>query len=177
MPARPTEDDVTAIYRATIGTLYGFVSRHCDGDRALAEDVTQEAWLRAVREWPRTGLPESPLAWLTTVARRIILNHRRRVAPLPLDGIAGGDPVAPAAADPFDDAALQAAWLAEALRRLPPEEARLLEAFHLGRHRVAQLAAERGISERAVEGRLRRARERLRALLKSILPKAEGGLI
>jgi DNA-directed RNA polymerase specialized sigma24 family protein len=53
-----TEDDIRRIYRETIDDLYALVSRRCDGNRALAEDITQEAWLRAVRAWHRDGLPE-----------------------------------------------------------------------------------------------------------------------
>jgi DNA-directed RNA polymerase specialized sigma24 family protein len=52
----------------------------------------------------------------------------------------------------------------------------LLEAFHFERLRVARLAEVMGITERAVEGRLRRARERLRQELEPVLPTLEGGL-
>ena len=51
MARRPTEDDIRHLYRDTIDDLYGFVSRRSGGDRALAEDVTQETWLRAVKAW------------------------------------------------------------------------------------------------------------------------------
>ena len=44
-----TEDDIRRIYRETIDDLYGLVLRRCEGDRDLAEDITQETWLRAVR--------------------------------------------------------------------------------------------------------------------------------
>jgi len=50
----------------------------------------------------------------------------------------------------------------QALARLPERQSRLLEAFHFDRCRVAQIAETMGLSERAVEGRLRRARESLR---------------
>ncbi len=72
------DDDIGSIYRATIDGLYAFVARRCDGDRDLAEDVTQEAWLRAVRAWNVSGIPASPQAWLTTVARNLLANHFRR---------------------------------------------------------------------------------------------------
>jgi DNA-directed RNA polymerase specialized sigma24 family protein len=51
-----------ALYRETVAPLYAFVARRCGGDRALAEDVTQEAWLRAVDAWRRRGAPREPLA-------------------------------------------------------------------------------------------------------------------
>jgi DNA-directed RNA polymerase specialized sigma24 family protein len=49
MPQPAGEDEIRRIYQATIDDLYGFVSRRCGGDRDLAEDLTQETWLRAVR--------------------------------------------------------------------------------------------------------------------------------
>jgi DNA-directed RNA polymerase specialized sigma24 family protein len=82
-----SEDQIRAVYRETIDTLYGYVSRRCGADRALAEDVTQETWLRAVREWTRRGLPERPIAWLTTVARNLLHNEFRRRPSLPLESI------------------------------------------------------------------------------------------
>lgn len=50
MPVGNPDDRILAAYRETIEPLYRYVSRMCGGDRQLAEDVTQEAWLRAVRE-------------------------------------------------------------------------------------------------------------------------------
>ena len=56
------------------------------------------------------------------------------------------------------------------MSRLPHNESRLLDEFHFQRCRVAQLAAMYGVSERAIEGRLRRARERLRTEVEKMLP-------
>jgi len=50
------------------------------GDLGLAEDALQDAWERALAAWPRDGLPESPRAWLLTVARRRALDDLRRRA-------------------------------------------------------------------------------------------------
>jgi RNA polymerase sigma factor (sigma-70 family) len=63
----------------------------------------------------------------------------------------------------------------EALAQLPKREASLLEAFHFERVRVSQIAQMFGMSERAVEGRLRRARERLRREIEAVL-KTQGGV-
>ena len=59
--------------------------------------------------------------------------------------------------------------------RIPRAQARLLESFHFERFKVSQLATSYGISERAIEGRLRRARERLRHEIEITL-KAQGGM-
>src|SRR4029453_15701427 len=46
-------------------------------DLDLAEDCTQAAFVQALRTWP-DGPPDSPAAWLTTVARRVALDKLRR---------------------------------------------------------------------------------------------------
>lgn len=176
MPTIPTEAEISAIYRDTVVALYGFVSRRCGGERQLAEDITQETWLKAVREWRRSGLPDVPLAWLTTVSRNLLLNQVRRRAPLPIDVIPPEIILAALERDATDDTSEVAAAVTDALTRIPADEAQLLEAFHFERLRVARLAEVMGITERAVEGRLRRARERLRHELETLLPSIEGGV-
>jgi RNA polymerase sigma factor (sigma-70 family) len=47
-------------------------------DVPLAEDLTQEALLAALEQWPATGVPEKPGAWLMTTAKRRALDHLRR---------------------------------------------------------------------------------------------------
>jgi RNA polymerase sigma-70 factor (ECF subfamily) len=175
MRDRITEDELRRIYADTIDALYGYASRRVGGQRELAEDITQEAWLRAVREWRRHGAPRNPLGWLTTVARNLILNHLRRREALPLEAVSPGDVLAAVDADAVSESDEIAAIVRQAMLRLPTEEAQLLETFHYDRLKVAQLAEAYGISERAVEGRLRRARERLRRELEITL-KVERGI-
>ena len=79
------DERILAIYRHTIDALYRYVSRNCGGDRTLAEDVTQETWLRAVREWRKKGPPDQPIGWLTTVARNLLVSYFRRHRPAQLD--------------------------------------------------------------------------------------------
>ena len=163
------EARMLAVYRETIEPLYAYVSRCCYGDRTLAEDVTQEAWLRAVREWRRKGPPDRPLAWLTTVARNLLVSYYRRKKPAPLDSVSAAEIIA--AIEDGDAVRSEeiATAVGHAMSRLPDAEARLLEAFHFENRRVAQIAEGAGISERAVEGRLRRARERLKRELESFM--------
>jgi RNA polymerase sigma factor (sigma-70 family) len=47
-------------------------------DVPLAEDLTQEALLAALEQWPATGVPERPGAWLMATAKRRALDHLRR---------------------------------------------------------------------------------------------------
>ena len=48
------------------------------GDVGLAEDLTQEALVEALTQWPDTGVPRNAAAWLTTVAKRKAIDHWRR---------------------------------------------------------------------------------------------------
>lgn len=44
-------------------------------DLTLAEDALADAFERALRTWPKTGVPQRPEAWLMTVARNRIRDH------------------------------------------------------------------------------------------------------
>ncbi|HVT19799.1 MAG TPA: DUF6596 domain-containing protein [Mycobacteriales bacterium] len=46
-------------------------------DFAAAEDAVQEALLEATLKWPAGGIPDQPVAWLTTVAKRKLLDAQR----------------------------------------------------------------------------------------------------
>ena len=164
-----TEDQILATYRQTIGALYGYVSRHCGGDRTLAEDVTQETWLRAVREWRRKGVPARPIAWLTTVARNLLVSYYRRKRPSSLDSDSAGEVLAALDEGRAACSSARTAVVCHALARLPPDQAQLLEDFHFEDRRMSQIAEQLGLSERAVEGRLRRARQKLRRELEAIM--------
>jgi len=166
-------------YRDSVHALYRFVSFRCGGDRNLAEDVTQETWLRAVRAWRKQGLPDSPLAWLKAVARNLLSNHFRRQPTISIESLPpgwAGDLSGDGGQDWGEpDRARLLSW---GMARLRPLEARLLEAFHLDGKAVAEIASETGLSERAVEGRLRRARLKLRKQLEPVVRSLseEGGL-
>jgi len=110
-----------------------------------------------VRSWCADGLPDNPQAWLTTVARNLLANHYRRLPAESLDSH-GALLTAPDNTHAIERDSL----LSRALARVAVPYARLLHAFHFDRVPVASIAAEYGISERAVEGRLRRARQQLR---------------
>ncbi len=44
----------------------------------LAEDVVQEALIRAMQTWPYYGIPENPAAWITQTAKHLALDILRR---------------------------------------------------------------------------------------------------
>jgi RNA polymerase sigma-70 factor (ECF subfamily) len=50
------------------------------GDFARAEDCLQDAFAKALVDWPKNGVPANPGAWLTTVARNRAVDLLRRAA-------------------------------------------------------------------------------------------------
>ena len=48
------------------------------GDVGLAEDMAQDALVLALEQWPRSGLPENPGAWLMTTAKNRAIDQLRR---------------------------------------------------------------------------------------------------
>ena len=155
------EDALVEVYRRTIRPLYGYVSRRVGGNRALAEDLVQETWMRAVAAWPAKGVPNEPLAWLIRVAHNTMVSHFRRIQPEPMD-VERLNLEAPAfRPDDPTDAAIVSWGLTQIRRR----HAELLEAFYFDGKSVREIATERSTSERSIEGRLRRARQQLQSVL------------
>lgn len=141
-------------YDRTLRYLYGML-----GDRAEAQDVTQEAFGRAWRSWRRVSDMADPEAWVRTVGWRIAANHLRhlRVAarrhlqrPIPVD----------AAPPDVDNMALIAA-----LRRIDPAQRQALVLHYLLDLPMQQVADESGVSLSAAKARVLRGRAAVAALL------------
>ncbi|MGW4893306.1 DUF6596 domain-containing protein [Kitasatospora sp. NPDC004240] len=47
-------------------------------DVGLAEELAQDALVAALEQWPVSGVPANPAAWLTTIAKRRAVDHIRR---------------------------------------------------------------------------------------------------
>ena len=67
---------VERVARESYGRLVAYLSAHTR-DVASAEDALSDALVKALRAWPRDGVPENPEAWLMTTARRSIIDHVR----------------------------------------------------------------------------------------------------
>ena len=66
-----------AVARASYGKLVAFLAARTR-DVAGAEDALSEAFAAALTDWPRSGIPRTPEAWLLTVARRKLIDAARR---------------------------------------------------------------------------------------------------
>jgi RNA polymerase sigma-70 factor, ECF subfamily len=66
------------VFREEYGRIVATLIR-LSGSFDLAEESLQEAFASAVDSWEQRGVPSNPGAWLTTVARRKLLDSLRRV--------------------------------------------------------------------------------------------------
>ncbi len=70
-------DSVAAVFREGRGRLLALLAARF-GDLDLAEEVTSEAIEAALQRWPADGVPDEPMAWLLTTARRKAVDRIRR---------------------------------------------------------------------------------------------------
>jgi RNA polymerase sigma-70 factor (ECF subfamily) len=73
----PTHAAAESVARRSYGKLVAFLAGRTH-DVAAAEDALSEAFAAALLDWPATGVPEKPEAWLLTVARRKAIDASRR---------------------------------------------------------------------------------------------------
>jgi RNA polymerase sigma-70 factor, ECF subfamily len=130
-------------------------------DRALAEDIVQEALLRAWRSRDALKDAGAARAWLLTIVRRehARLYERKRLELVSLDEAAEIPDSAPAAA-----ADGELVMLRHAIMRLPLEYREPLVLQVLGGFSTEEIARELELTATAVLTRLFRARKKLRAL-------------
>lgn len=80
-PERSGEKSRQAIeesFRSRSGRILAGLIQWTGGDFDLAEDGLQDALLVALERWPLHGVPTSPDGWITTTARRKIIDRLRR---------------------------------------------------------------------------------------------------
>jgi RNA polymerase sigma-70 factor (ECF subfamily) len=138
--------------------LFRYVAR-LTGDYSFAQDVVQEAMLRA---WKRPEIleqgDESARAWLFTVARNLVIDDRRSAR---YGHEIVTDDIPERRSDDATDALLDSWLLSDALAMLSVEHrTAVVSAYYLG-HSIAEIARREDIPEGTVKSRLHYA---LRAL-------------
>ena len=68
-----------ALYDRALPQVYGYLASRVN-DTAIAEDLTGETFLAAVRAVQDDKVPDLTIAWLVTVARNKLVDHWRRLA-------------------------------------------------------------------------------------------------
>ena len=78
-PHHATHRSIEAVWRIESARVIATLTR-VTRDVGLAEDLAQEALLAALEQWPQSGVPENPAAWLTATAKRRAIDLFRRNA-------------------------------------------------------------------------------------------------
>jgi RNA polymerase sigma factor (sigma-70 family) len=72
-----THDAIREVWGTESPKLIAALSRMLR-DVGMAEELGQDALVAALEQWPETGVPENPGAWLMAVAKNRAINHFRR---------------------------------------------------------------------------------------------------
>jgi RNA polymerase sigma-70 factor (ECF subfamily) len=75
--ATDTHRAIDAVWRIESARLIAGLTRIVR-DVGLAEDLAQDALLAALDQWPESGVPDNPGAWLMTAAKRRAIDMMRR---------------------------------------------------------------------------------------------------
>jgi RNA polymerase sigma-70 factor (ECF subfamily) len=160
------EDAFRAWYDVAARRLYAYLFGRCGGDPTLAEDLTQQAFVQAVRHRASFDGRSDPITWLIAIGRNRLIDHLRReereerrrlrliVREIPVSGTAGPGP----------GAGDERADIVNALHRLPAAQRAALILHHVDGLPVREVATALDRTEGAVEALLSRGRAGFRAI-------------
>ncbi len=158
-----------AAYRAFYDAYFARLSRYLlvitRGDEDMSREALQTALVRVVRYIKVFSSDAVFWSWLTRLARSALSDQtrkRRRYVAL-LDRFTLHSRVLQAAADDLEADARLGSLLERSLEALPFQERRLVEAKYFERRSVHEIAVDLSLSDKAVESRLVRIRQRLKA--------------
>jgi RNA polymerase sigma-70 factor (ECF subfamily) len=152
-----------ASYRRLAAQVYAYV-----GSAAAAEDVVQEAYLRAWRRWSTVSRYDDPVAWVRHVAWNIATSHLRRLV------TAGRALRRQRPADPAAGLSPNRVALVAALRTLPHRQRQAIVMHYIADMSVADIAAELGTPRGTVLSWLSRGRAKLSEYFTEVEPAQHG---
>jgi RNA polymerase sigma-70 factor (ECF subfamily) len=154
---------IRELYSHHAKALHGYVGKFCP-DRASADDIVQETFIRAWRHLPQLSADDRPVRpWLFRVARNLLIDANRaaRARPMTVQEQAAGEIGTDSGLEEILDRQLVSAALAHLS---PAHQAVLVETFYRG-GTVATVAHELGIPHGTARSRLHYALDALRKQL------------
>jgi RNA polymerase sigma factor (sigma-70 family) len=137
------------------------------GDESLAQDLVQSVFVMAAKKLRHIESESHLWNWLARVARQQVaksFRKRQRDPSIANTELLTDDCLATTEPDSFLEEVLD-----RALQELDVEERKLVETFYFDRLSQKELAEQLGTTPKGVSGRLERAREKLRSLIKRAL--------
>src|SRR5216117_3497455 len=77
MGRQKVAETIDAVWRIESARLIAGLA-HIVGDIGVAEDLAQDALVAALEQWPESGVPDNPGAWLMATAKHRAIDHLRR---------------------------------------------------------------------------------------------------
>lgn len=148
--------EFAAFYRDEYRKVLAF-SYALAGSQAVAEDICQEAFLRAHRDWGKVAFYEYPGAWVRRVASNLAMSQFRRLrseAKALMRLGSESQEAFPAPEPEFVDF-----W--KEVRRLPQRQSEVVVLYYLEDHSVAEIARMLGVAEGSVKASLHKGRQTL----------------
>lgn len=142
------------------GALRGFLLYLCCGNKEEADDIAQDALVKAYLS--SAGYQEKGRfrSWLFKIAHNTFLNHKASCRTT--ESI---DEARTLVSNSAADASFEHQDLYLALRTLPPKERSAITLFYLNGYNIKEIAAITEVSEDAVKKQLSRGRDKLREQL------------
>ena len=137
-----------------------FLAALCCGNSALADDIAQEAYIKAYLACENINDAEKFNAWIVRIGYNAFIDHRR----LAKDFV-DYDRAQALEADDAPDSAFRYQALYAALNRLPPKERTSVLLYYMEGYSVKEIADIVEASQDAVKQHLSRGRSHLRGLL------------
>ena len=157
---------VRVLYRE-YGRLVYAVALRALGRADLAEDATQQTFVRAWQAADRIDIDRDPAPWLATIAKRVAIDIYRREArrtARSIDDVAADDSALVTLPPELDS--LDAVWrVRRAIDTLPPEESAIVRMQHLEGMTHNEISEKLEIPLGTVKSRSHRAHQRLASLL------------
>jgi RNA polymerase sigma-70 factor (ECF subfamily) len=161
------EPDLTLVERACNGDTDSFtelcrryypamvaIAHSILGDRHLAEDAAQQTFANAVCKLPQLKNKNKFAAWLAVICRNVALDLARRT-----ETHRTADDLSMIAAKPDENGPTEP--VREALSRLSASAREVIFLRYYDGMTYEQISAVLGISEQAINGRLRRAKKKM----------------
>ncbi len=151
---------IRQLYSHYASALHAYVEQFCP-DRASADDIVQETFIRAWRHLPQLSADDRPIRpWLFRVARNLLIDANRaaQARPMTVPGEAAGEIGTDSGMEEVLDRQLVSAALAHLS---PAHRSVLVETFYRG-GTTAAVARELGIPHGTARSRLHYALDALR---------------
>src|SRR5688572_1571074 len=146
-------DDLTAFYADQYDRVRGALALFT-GDRRLAEELAQEAFVKTCQHWDRVREMDAPGAWVHRVALNLAISRARRRRTEERVGRSEGARVEPA---PGADTGVGDTAVWAAVADLPADERAVIVLRYHADLSVLEVAAALAVPEGTVKTRTRRA--------------------